>query len=178
MNLTRKQLILGAAICGGVTALGCLLPWVTHEGMMGAGPNFSGLNTSYGWIVFLAGIVAGAAALLVHLGKVGQLVKLTEIQHVYVAVGCFALACLVCLMQMSSSVYQTASVAGYTIGASRGLGLWLSLLGAIGGEVAVVPGDAGRGGRRKSQSPGRLIRHLPVLFRAEGSGGSRRRPPY
>ena len=136
MNLARKQLILGAAICGGVTALGCLLPWVTHEGMMGAGPNFSGLSTSYGWIVFLAGIVAGAAALLVHLGKVGQLVKLTEVQHVYVAVGCFALACLVCLMQMSSSVYQTASVAGYTIGASRGLGLWLSLLGAIGGEAA------------------------------------------
>ena len=154
MNLTRKQLILGAAICGGVTALGCLLPWVTHEGMMGAGPNFSGLNTSYGWIVFLAGIVAGAAALLMHLGKVGRFVKITEIQHVYVAVGCFALASLVCLIQLSSSVYQTASVAGYTIGAGRGLGLWLSLLGAIGGEVASLLAMRAAAGAGSPNAPG------------------------
>jgi hypothetical protein len=154
LNLTRKQLILGAAICGGLTALGCLLPWVTHEGFMGAGPNFSGLNTTYGWIVFLAAIVAGAAALLLHLGKVGQFVKITEIQHVYVAIGCFGLASLICLVQMTSSVYQTASVAGYTIGAGRGLGLWISLLGAIGGEAASFLAMRAAAGAPGTKAPG------------------------
>ena len=178
MNLTRKQLILVAAVCGGVTALGCLLPWVTHEGMMGAGPNFSGLNTSYGWIVFLAGIVAarrrvahpsgqGRPAREAHRdparlrrrrvlrARKSRLPHPGVVERLPDGVGC--------------RIHDRREPRARTLAlASRGYRR----------RGRVVPGDTGRGRRRKSQSPGRLIRHLPLLFRAEGSGGSRRRPPF
>ena len=40
--MERKQLILIAAICGGVIVLGTLLPWVTTEGLMGMSVSVSG----------------------------------------------------------------------------------------------------------------------------------------
>ena len=40
--MDRKQLILIAAICGGVIVLGTLLPWVTTEGLMGMSVSVSG----------------------------------------------------------------------------------------------------------------------------------------
>jgi hypothetical protein len=133
--MDRKQLILIAAICGGATALGVILPWATMDAPMSVGGSFNGFNTGWGTLVFLAALAAGAAALLIHLGKIGQFVKLTELQHVYVMVGGFGLATLGTLIHFFSGTYTTVSGMGHEYGWHRGIGLWICLLGTLGGEA-------------------------------------------
>jgi hypothetical protein len=144
MNFTRKQLILAAVIGGAVTAVGTLFNWVTVSG--GAGwtgytqlgtLSVSGVDHGKGIGVLLLGLVGGLAALLVHLGKAGTVVKqLNETQHLWVAVGALGLALLLVLTVFFSGAYETHEVMGQKYGASRGFGLWLSLLGSLGGAVA------------------------------------------
>jgi hypothetical protein len=134
--MDRKQLILIAAVCGGVILLGTLLPWVSTSAPLGMSVTVAGTGTGLGPWVLILGLLGGAAALLIHLGKVGQFVKLTELQHLYVAAGAFGLATLFLLIQFMQSYYQTQTVMGQSYGSSRGIGLWIALLGALGGEAA------------------------------------------
>jgi hypothetical protein len=133
--MDRKRLTLIMAVCGGLAALGSLLPWATVKSF-GGSISASGVESTYGVFVLILGLAAGAAALLVYLGKVGQLIKLDERQHLFIALGCFALALLFTLIQFFSSGYQSVSVMGTEVGASRGFGLWLALLATIGGAGA------------------------------------------
>src|SRR5688572_27186813 len=116
MNFTRKQLILSAAIGGGVAALGTLLPWYSwsvEAGPFSSSGSISGLDTgAKGVLVPLCGLAGGAAALLVHLGKAGTLVKLNEMQHLWIATGALGLCLLLSLIQFFSS-YSQAGWSGY-----------------------------------------------------------------
>lgn len=136
--MDRKQLILIAAICGGVIVLGTLLPWVSTSAPLGMSVSVSGTGTGMGPWVLILGILGGAAALLIHLGKVGQFVKLTELQHLYVAAGAMGLATIFLLIQFMQGYYKTEIVMGQAYGNSRGTGLWISLLGALAGEGAAL----------------------------------------
>jgi hypothetical protein len=147
--MDKKQLVLVAAICGGVVALGSLLPWTTAKGLGFTGSS-SGVDGFKGVLVLLAGLAAGGAALLVHLGKVGQVLKLDERQHLWIAIGAFGLALLLSLIQFFDGHYRTETAHGVTMGWSRGFGLWLDLLGSIAGGatawLAMQKGSAPTGG--------------------------------
>lgn len=133
--MDRKQLILIAAICGGATALGVILPWATGSAGGFGSVSYNGFNTGWGTLVFICALLAGAAMLLIHLGKVGQFVKLTELQHVYAAMGGFAVASLGTLINFFGREFQSQTVMGQEYGVSRGIGLWLCLIAALGGEA-------------------------------------------
>jgi hypothetical protein len=133
--MDRKRLALIAAICGGLTALGTLLPWVSIDTVMGS-MTAAGTKSGLGVFVMILGLVGGAAALLVHLGKTGQFVKLDERQHFYAALGCLGLALILTFVQLVSSDYKTVAMLGEEMGARRGLGLWLDLFATLGGSAA------------------------------------------
>jgi uncharacterized membrane protein YdjX (TVP38/TMEM64 family) len=144
--MDRKQLVLVAAICGGVTALGALLPWYSIKTPF-VSTSASGIDSGRGVVVLLLGIAGGLAALLVHLGKAGQVVKLNEAQHFYVTIGCLGVAALLAVITFFGD-FEKVEAMGQSMGPSRGLGLWLSLLGSIGGAAAaflVVRKSAGPG---------------------------------
>jgi hypothetical protein len=134
--MDKKSLTLAAAICGAVTAIGTLLPWATAKTFM-MEVSAAGTESTKGVFVLILGLLGGAAALLVHLGKVGQIVKLDEKQHVLIGLGCFALAIILILTTFVDGGYKTQTVMGQEFGASRGIGLWLCLLASLAGGAAL-----------------------------------------
>jgi hypothetical protein len=149
MNFTRKQLVLGAAIGGGVAALGTLLPWASAYGTgafagMVPASSWSGIDSGKGWFVLILALVGGGAALLVHLGKAGQVVKqLNETQHLWASLGALGVALIVVLVQFFNDGYQSQEFMGTKVGVSRGFGLWLCLLGSAAGAAAAFMATRG-----------------------------------
>ena len=150
--MERKQLILVAAICGGVAAVGTLLPWVSVDSGFMGNVSAAGTSTSYGVLVLLLGLAGGVAALLVHLGKVGQIVKLNESQHLYIALGGLAGALLFTLIQFLSG-YPHQTVMGQDFGAHRGVGLWITLIATIAGSAAAFMTMRGAGVSKPPTTP-------------------------
>jgi hypothetical protein len=131
----RKQLALVAAACGVIAAFGALLPWVTVEFVVTQ--TASGVDSAKGVFVLLLGLLGGAAAAVVGLGKTGQLLKLDEVQHLYIAIAALGLAFLLAVTSFFGNQFAGVELQGERLDfVSRGIGLWLSLLGSLGGGVA------------------------------------------
>ncbi|MDJ0975202.1 MAG: hypothetical protein QNJ98_12130 [Planctomycetota bacterium] len=144
--MDRKQLSLIAAICGGVVVIGMFLP-VLNAGTSGMpdipGVDFASKSKSVngfdkGGALILAFILAAAAcaaAVMVFLDKTDA-VPFDGRQLLFLAVGAFGLAAVLAVITMLDGDYQTRTIGPVTVGATRGIGLYLMLLGAIGGAAA------------------------------------------
>ena len=76
--------------------------------------------------------------------NVERIVKqLNETQHLWVALGALGLALLLVLTVFFSGAFETHEVMGQKFGASRGFGLWLSLLGSLAGAGAAFMATRG-----------------------------------
>jgi hypothetical protein len=135
--MDRKKLALIMTICGGVAVLGTLLSWVVVDGPFASG-SAPGTDSTKGVFVLILSLAGGAAALLLFLGKAGELIKLDERQHLLIGTGCLAVALLLVFTQMVSGDYETVKLADESFGTRRGFGLWLDMLATIGGVAAGV----------------------------------------
>lgn len=133
--MDRKKLSMIAAACGAAGMIAALLPWVSVSmgGLGGASAN--GFRVDTGWFTFICGGLAGAGALLVYLGKT-SMVPLDARQLLLAGVGLFGVAALFTVLRFFDSGYQSQTVGpGITVGASRGIGLFIALIAMIGGTV-------------------------------------------
>ena len=138
--LDQKKLCQVAAICGGLVFIGCLLPWITvslpaealaaaeRVGMAIPQTSFNATSGNFtaGVLVLILGLVGGAAAALTGFGFV-KAVPLPQKTQWLIAAGCFAVSALFVVINFLKDFG----------GASRGLGLWLSLLASLGGTAAM-----------------------------------------
>ena len=143
--MEKKQLLLIAAVCGGVLFLGSLLAWVKAPsvefmGQTVGGGSISGTQFTVGVFVLILGLVGGAAALAMALGKT-DIVKLAPKQYALIAAGALGLAALLSIIKF------------FEIG-PKGIGIWLCFLAGIGGaacmflvlrQMGVIPESAGGG---------------------------------
>ena len=135
--MDRKKLSMIAAICGGLVFLGMILP-IASVSFLGQSKSFNGFDGDTwggGVIALILSVAAGAAALLVFLDKTDA-VPLDGRQLLFLGVGAFGLSALLVLIQFFSGDYKTAEVSGITMGASRGIGLYLMVLATLGGAAA------------------------------------------
>jgi hypothetical protein len=145
--MDRKQLALIAAICGAVVFVGVLLPWVSvNMGQMGsATANGTEGGFDGGVIILILGIVGAAAAALAWSGNT-KMVPVAPQQQLLIGTGALAVAALLTVINFFKDFGP--SIQG--MGASRGIGLYLTLLASLGGTAAMVmllrKGGAGGGG--------------------------------
>jgi hypothetical protein len=127
--MDKKQLLMIAAVCGGLLFLGALLPWWSAS----VGPismSVSGTDFTLGVFILILGLAGGAAALAMALGKT-DIVKLTEKQYAMIAAGAIGLAALFALIKFFD-LKDPSGVGG------KSIGIWLCLLAGIGGTVCMV----------------------------------------
>jgi hypothetical protein len=136
--MNPRQLPLAAAICGAAAVVAVLLPWISvtlppEAAAFGFSiPTINGTDGDFKgtWVLILA-LLAGFHSVLVWKGKHQQVLpflKLDSRQHMFLAAGLFALALVLTL---------TDFLRDFGAGASRGIGLWLTLL-ATGAGVAAA----------------------------------------
>ncbi len=123
--MDKKKLTMFAAIGGLATAIGCFLPWVTASfGPMSVSAN--GFDANTGTLTFILGLAAAIVAGLAWQGKSAS-IPLPAKTQMLIGAGCLALAAVLMLVKFFDDYGP----------ASRGLGLYLSTLGAVGGAVVM-----------------------------------------
>lgn len=140
--MDRKQLATVAVVCGVVAFVAVLMPWysVSVSGMPGGGAQSQSANGTEGdfsgTFVIILSLLAGAAALLVVLGKT-DVVPLDERQHLFAALGLFALAALVTLTDVFRDLpSMSEGMGGVKMEAGKGFGLYLTLIATLAGAAA------------------------------------------
>lgn len=135
--MDRKQLATVAVICGAVAFVAVLLPWysVSAAGLVNYSANGTEVEFN-GVFVILLSLLAGAAALLVVLGKT-DLLPLDERQHLFAALGLFALAAIVTLIDAFRDLPSISSGMGpMKSEAGKSFGLYLTLIATAAGAAA------------------------------------------
>ncbi len=131
--MDRKKLSMIAAACGAVVFVAMFLPFASFSGpsqFVALLPTFNGFDWDGGVVVLILSLVAGAAALLVFLGKT-DVVPLDGRQLLFVGVGGFAVAALLLVIKFFDDWPS-----GQGGGISRGIGLYLMLLATLAGAAA------------------------------------------
>jgi len=135
--MDRKQLATVAVICGAVAFVAVLLPWysVSAAGLVNYSANGTEVEFN-GVFVILLSLLAGAAALLVVLGKT-DLLPLDERQHLFAALALFALAAIVTLIDAFRDLPSISSEMGpMKSEAGKSIGLYLTLIATAAGAAA------------------------------------------
>jgi len=120
--LRTKQVSIGLSICGGLIAIGCLLPWAT---VFGGLLSINGIDTSDGTVVLILGIVILVAGIYVH-PNFGP-----KRSGYVIALICSALSFLISLVDM----INIGSLTAETSLASVGGGLYLCVIGSVGSLI-------------------------------------------
>ena len=125
--LRTKQVSIGLGICGGLTAIGCFLPWAT---VLGGFLSISGTDTSDGAVVLILGVLILVAGIYVH-------PNFSPKRSAYAfALICSALSFLISLVDM----INIGSLTAETSLASVGGGLYLCVIGSAGALFLSVIG--------------------------------------
>jgi hypothetical protein len=132
--MNRKQLALVATVCGVVVFVGVLLPWVTvNAGPLTMSENGMSKGFDLGIVILLLGIVGAAAAGLAWSDNTKAL-PLPAGQQILIGTIALALAAVLTFANFAKDFGPTVQ----GMGASRGIGLYLTLLAAVGGTVAMA----------------------------------------
>jgi hypothetical protein len=134
--MDKQKLTMFAGIGGAVAAVGVILPWASISVGPFGSSSVSGFQVDLGWLVFIGGVAGVATFGLDALGK-GSVIPLAAKQKVLIGLIGLCLASVIVLIRFFDIP-----------GAMRGFGLWLSLLGSLGGAVCAF-----------------------LLFKPEGLGG-------
>lgn len=125
--LRTKQVSIGLGICGGLIAIGCLLPWAT---VLGGLLSINGIDTNDGTIVLILGIIILVAGIYVHPNfspkRSGYVISLI----------CSILSFLISLID----IIDIGSLTSDTSFASVGGGLYLCVIGSAGALFLSVIG--------------------------------------
>ena len=125
--LRTKQVSIGLGICGGLIAIGCLLPWAT---VLGGLLSINGIDTNDGTFVLILGIVILVAGIYVHPN-----IRPNKSGYV-IALGCSVLSFLISLID----IIDIGSLVSDTYFASVGGGLYLCVIGSAGSLFLSVIG--------------------------------------
>ncbi len=139
--MDKKQLTMIAGVGGAVAAVGTLLPWWSAS----AGPfsmSASGIDWGGGVIVLLCAAAGAVLFGATALGK-GDKIPMPEKTKGLVGTACLGVAALLVVIKFFDMPSDPMGVT------SRGLGMWLSLAGAlagVGAAVVLMRGGGGGGG--------------------------------
>ena len=132
--MDRKQLAMIAMGCFVLMFVGTLLDWPSFEGSDKVKDNLNGFGENVNGVApFILGLLAAAGAALVVFGMTG-LVPLDGRQLLFVSCALYALAALLAFFSpwdLPDYVQERLKDS-----LSRGIGVWLTTLGAIGGAAA------------------------------------------
>jgi hypothetical protein len=149
--MDRKQLATIAMVCGVVAFVAVLLPWYSVSvdlggmpaelrEMVGQAASSKSLNGTEGdfngTFVIVLSLLGAAAAALVVLGKT-HVLPLDERQHLFAALGLFALAVVVTLTDVFRDLGGASqSGGGMKVEAGKAFGLYLTLIATLAGAAA------------------------------------------